>query len=116
MTELRNYSVYMHTNKTNKKRYIGITSMKPKYRWNNGKGYKKNDDFFNDIIKYGWDNFEHIVIANGLTEAEARLLEAQLILIFRSADKNRGYNKHKNTGRLQSAAPVGLFTDLLEEY
>lgn len=35
-----NYTVYMHIFPNNKV-YIGITSRNPKYRWNNGKNYKK---------------------------------------------------------------------------
>ena len=34
-----NYTVYMHISPSGK-RYIGITSVKPKYRWRNGKGYE----------------------------------------------------------------------------
>ena len=35
--------------------YIGQTCQNPEYRWNHGKGYKKNECFYNDIQKYGWD-------------------------------------------------------------
>ena len=35
----KNYVVYCHIF-PNKKRYVGITSQKPEYRWNNGKGYR----------------------------------------------------------------------------
>ena len=36
------YSVYKHTNKENKKVYIGITSRQVEQRWANGHGYKNN--------------------------------------------------------------------------
>lgn len=35
-----NYCVYMHVNKLNDKKYIGITCQTPSRRWQNGYGYK----------------------------------------------------------------------------
>lgn len=35
------YSIYVHLNKINGKKYIGITCKKPEIRWANGLGYKK---------------------------------------------------------------------------
>lgn len=48
---MNNYTVYMHI-APNNKIYIGITSKKPKYRWNNGTGYINNDYFTRAIKKY----------------------------------------------------------------
>ena len=76
MKELRKHCVYMHTNPKNGKRYVGITSIKPEYRWNGGRGYKDNLEFFDDILLYGWNNIEHEIIKDGLTDTEARALEA----------------------------------------
>lgn len=43
MSETNNWIVYVHINKLNGKRYVGITSKhKPEYRWNNGRGYREN--------------------------------------------------------------------------
>ena len=86
-----NYCVYMHISPSNKK-YVGITSQKPKKRWSNGYGYKKNQYFYRAIEKYGWDNFEHIIIARGLTKEEAEWLEVELIRVNDSANRNKGYN------------------------
>mgnify|MGYP003295232149 CR=1 FL=1 len=88
---MNNYTVYMHISPSNK-RYIGITCKKPEYRWNNGNGYKKNIYFTNAINKYGWDNFQHIIIARGLTEEEAKWLEIELIREWNSSNKKYGYN------------------------
>ena len=46
------YSVYVHENLINGKKYIGITSQKPSYRWGkNGSNYKFQSKFFNAIKK-----------------------------------------------------------------
>lgn len=39
---MNNYCVYKHTSPSGKV-YVGITKLKPKYRWNNGKGYTRGD-------------------------------------------------------------------------
>lgn len=57
------YCVYAHINKVNGKIYIGQTCRKPEYRWNDGKGYKECTYFYNAIEKYGWDNFDHEILA-----------------------------------------------------
>ena len=46
----------------NKKVYIGITSKNVNTRWQNGKGYPNNPYFTNAILKYGWDNIQHIIL------------------------------------------------------
>lgn len=86
-----NYTVYMHISPSGK-RYIGITCRKPKHRWNNGKGYEGNKYFYSAINKYGWDNFEHIIIAKGLDGETAKWLEIELIKEWYTTNKNYGYN------------------------
>ena len=51
---MNNFYVYIHTNKINNKKYIGITCQNPSKRWRNGNGYK-NGYFAKAIKKYGWD-------------------------------------------------------------
>lgn len=68
------WKVYKHTNKINGKCYIGITYYKnPRYRWGkDGKGYnqKGQHKFWSAICKYGWDNFTHEIIEDGITTPE----------------------------------------------
>ena len=86
------YCVYSHTNKTNGKTYIGLTSMTPEERWKSGKGYHSGTHFRNAIDKYGWDNFEHKIIKDNLTKEEASYLEQYYISFYNSTDRHYGYN------------------------
>ena len=91
----KTYIIYKHTNLINQKIYIGITSHSedPNLRWKNGRGYEQNDVFFSDILKYGWENFSHEIIEEGLNRAEAMTKEIEYIQKYDSI--NQGYNKSK---------------------
>lgn len=77
----KKYIVYAHLNKINKKIYYGITSKNnPISRWGkDGNGYKSQKYFYRAINKYGWDNFEHIILYEGLNEEKAKTIERALI-------------------------------------
>lgn len=97
MGSSKNYSngywkVYVHINKTNGKRYVGITSQKPEYRWNYGNAYAGNKHFTAAIQKYGWDGFEHIVLHDLLSEEDAKKIERKLISAWNTQYKKYGYN------------------------
>lgn len=88
------YTVYIHTNKRNGKKYVGITSKKPAQRWNSGYGYYLNKPFYHAIKKYGWnDGFKHDIVAEGLTAEQAASLERELIAQYDSNDPQHGYNR-----------------------
>lgn len=82
----------MHINKINQKRYIGLTSQTPEQRWRKGEGYKGSTHFYNAIKKYGWDEFDHKILATELTKEEACKLEIELIEMYRTTDEKYGYN------------------------
>lgn len=86
------YCVYCHTNKLNGKKYFGITSTSPKKRWAAGHGYRSSRHFNFAIQKYGWDGFEHEVIADNLTKKQACELERKYIAKFNTTDDRYGYN------------------------
>lgn len=85
------YTVYMHISPSNK-RYIGITKQSPNRRWRDGKAYKQNFHFTNAIKKYGWDNFQHVIIVKGLSKEIAEWLEIELIRVWDSTNQDKGYN------------------------
>ena len=86
------YSVYAHINKLNGKIYVGVTSTDPKTRWKNGKAYRENGHMYNAFKKYGWDNFEHEIIASMLTKEEALHMEKLLIENLDLKNPQVGYN------------------------
>ena len=95
----RIYTVYKHTlpmsvsGKENDMAYIGITSLQPEVRWGkNGRCYNNSSYFWNAIQKYGWDNFIHEILFEGLTKEEAEQKEIELISYYNSADRDFGYN------------------------
>lgn len=89
---MSNYSVYMIVSPEGK-RYIGMTMRKVEYRWNHGRGYKKNEPFMNDIEKFGWDKFKKVVLAKDLSEKEASKKEQFYIRFFKTQDPQKGYNR-----------------------
>lgn len=84
------YSIYVHINKLNHKMYFGITKQNPKRRFRDGEGYKSCTKFYKAIQKYGWDNFEHIIIKTDMPKECAETLEK--ILIYKYDTINSGYN------------------------
>lgn len=86
------YSVYIHENKSNGKKYVGITSCDVKRRWRNGLGYSEHLPIGRAIQKYGWDGFSHLVLCDELSEEDAKLIEKELIKELDTQNPERGYN------------------------
>lgn len=95
-----NYCVYVHTSPSGKK-YVGQTGKKPEERWGkNGSHYLKKEKngeymhiaFARAILKYGWDNIEHEIIASNLTKEEADNFEKLLIEKLNTKNRDYGYN------------------------
>lgn len=83
-----NYKVYIHIF-PNSKKYIGITRQEIDKRWQNGYGYKKQP-IYKEILKFGWNNIQHIVLYENLTKKQAQELEIKLISEYNSIEN--GYN------------------------
>ena len=92
-------TIYKHTSPEGKI-YIGIsrtdnTKSIQRDRWQSkGQGYKTNIPFWEDIQKFGWDNFKHeFIIQNIESEEELLTKEAEMIRFYNSDNPEVGYNK-----------------------
>lgn len=95
---MRTYSIYVHTNKADGKKYYGMTLQKPHRRWGlNGNNYRSNREFRSAIAKYGWDGFAHEVLASGLPFHEAYRLEQAYIMRDDTTNPAKGYNRVPGT-------------------
>lgn len=91
------FIVYCHLNKINSKRYIGKTCQPCEKRWRSGRGYPATTQpyFAAAIKKYGWDNFEHLILFTNLSAEEAEKKEIELIAYYHTYIKDPkcwGYN------------------------
>lgn len=74
----RTFCIYRHISPSGKV-YIGQTCRKTSERWINGYGYRTQTYFYNAIKKYGWKNFTHEILLEGITKSEADYAEKYLI-------------------------------------
>lgn len=87
--------IYCATNKTNGMRYIGKTVKTLKARKQQHESSARKDSnlyFHNAIRKYGVEGFTWDVLYRSDNEAELNRMEINFIRMFRSADKEFGYN------------------------
>lgn len=110
------YTIYMHVNKFNDKKYIGFTN-NVRRRWRNkGIEYKpsikenQNRSFWNAIQKYGFDNFEHVKLLKNLTFEDACKKEIEYIEKYDTTNRDKGYNVSPggNGGRVYDEHPKGM--------
>ena len=90
---MNNYTIYIHRNKINNKAYIGQTCQTPSKRWGkDGNRYSHSPHLAAAINKYGWNNFDHIIFATGLTLEQANEMETKLIALYDTTNPSFGYN------------------------
>lgn len=82
------YCIYAHINQINGKMYIGQTK-NISDRWKPS-GYYHCVKFYRAIQKYGWQNFDHIILKDNLTKEEADYYETEFIRIYNTIED--GYN------------------------
>lgn len=97
---MKKWTIYCHINKINNKRYIGQTDQQNlNKRWQNGNGYKpkqrnNNTKFWNAIQKYGWNNFQHIILEDNIPSLEqANKRQQYWITYYHTFNNDKcGYN------------------------
>lgn len=89
---MNEYKIYAHINKINGKIYIGQTKQSLKERWGSDGRRYQGQAFYNAIQKYGWDNFEHLLILDNLDQMQANYYEKLFIKKYNTTSKNFGYN------------------------
>lgn len=106
------YCIYVHTNLTNNKRYVGMTKdVKSRWRPSSYKPEKENTSrFYNAIIKYGWDGFSHTIVETNLTYPQAIEKEKYYIQLWKTQLKEYGYNiaPGGNGGHIYKEHPKGM--------
>lgn len=107
---MKNYKIYKHTNKANGKVYIGQTYTSLKNRFGkNGIRYEGCKAFYNAIQKYGWDNFEHEILEENISNSElANKREMYYINLYKSTNSKYGYNI-QDGGHTQSFLSVKVY-------
>lgn len=92
----KRYYIYMHINKTNQKKYIGMSCQKTYRRFGkNGARYAECPKFWSAIQKYGWANFEHKILLSELSYEEACEKEIEMIALYNTTNNKYGYNTSK---------------------
>lgn len=112
--EEENFVIYIHVNLINGKVYVGQTCQVPlTSRWGkDGTRYtqkNKNNKYWHKhfgpaILKYGWNNFGHYVLEDGLTKEEAVEREQFYMNKYNSLNRDFGYN-------LREAGPRGRMSE-----
>ena len=85
---MENYKIYLHKNKLNNKVYVGLTKLEPKERWR----LDYYAYFKKALEKYGWENFESVILEDGLTLEQANIQEKYYIEKYQSNNPKFGYN------------------------
>lgn len=90
-------AVYLHTNRSNGKVYVGQTQREPWMRWRDQRneavrGESKSRYLQAAIRKYGWAGFDHQILSTASNQAELDNLEKVWIILLRATDRDFGYN------------------------
>ena len=111
------YKIYKYTNLINNKIYIGQTKMTLEQRALNGFNYKGSTYFYNAIQKYGWENFEPVILKDNIeTVEDANIWEDYFITLFDSNNPDIGYNLNRGgNNKNTSESTKKLISDKAKE-
>lgn len=93
--EKNTFAVYCHYF-PNGKVYVGLTcnsnDVAGKRFGHDGCKYKDQPLVYRAIMKYGWDNIEHVIIAKYISRESAINIEKDLISLYQANNREHGYN------------------------
>ena len=122
----KSWVVYIHTNKINGKKYVGMTSnVKSRFSGNgrnylhkNKKGEYSQPLFARAILKYGWENFSHEIVEENLSLENANKLEKELIIKYDTQNTKKGYNIREggSHGKLGEKTKEKLSKNMIGKY
>ena len=112
---MKKYCIYKHTSPSGKV-YIGQTCMKPEDRWRNGRGYRNQLLFYRAIQKYGWENFTHEILFDGITKEEADMWEIFLIHIYKRKKISYNLDSGGNANKVRSEETKKKLLILIKTY
>ncbi len=105
--------IYVHINKLNGRAYVGQTWQEVDRRWRKTSktylSYRTTEVFFKALQKYGWENFESIILCSCRNQEDMNHMEEYFIKFYNSLAPN-GYNlralcdgreKHTESSRLK---------------
>lgn len=89
-------TIYIHINKINNKKYVGVTKTSAERRWGLcGENYQGQPFYEKGIVPFGWDNFDHIILNDDLSYDLVQQIEARLIKELDLTNPDKGYNDNE---------------------
>jgi len=100
------YEIYVHTNRSNGKRYVGLTKRGTDHRWfeHVTSSTKPRTRFSAAIHKHGFEAFDHEIICECETLKEANVLEQHFIEMLNTWGP-LGYNMSAGGDSVFNASP-----------
>lgn len=93
ITPRTNCTIYLLTNKVNRKVYVGQTWMTCEERMGrNGNNYCGSSYLYSAIQKHGYENFQYEILAECIDQSVADWLESYCIDYYDSMNRDVGYN------------------------
>ena len=109
-------TIYIHINKLNNKKYVGITKTSAERRWGTeGENYKGQLFYEKGIVPFGWDNFDHIILNDDLSYDLVQQIEARLIKELDLTNPDKGYNDNEGAIIFKNEVADQLTSNFLKQ-
>ena len=89
---IKTTALYIHVRRATGQCYIGITEQRVMDRWTKGNNYRQQRRFGSAIRKYGWDAFDHHVLAFGNSRTALERAEVRAIRLAGGHRSRYTYN------------------------